>query len=234
MKVVAAWSGGKDSCFAYYKAAKQGLDVVSLLTFMESEKASNFHAIRADLLDAQAKSIGVPLIKQVTHPKTYEKEFKAALLGFKAKGVQGLVTGDIYEVAGHEERWLERVCSEVGLEPIRPLWQGDTKELFEEFVAAGFKATVVRTRLDVLGESWLGRELDAAFLKDILKLKSVDPCGEGGEYHTVVTDGPVFRESIKLLETTKSSAGGYGHLEIGRFEVVPKNFGNRSRHVAPN
>ncbi len=222
MKVVSAWSGGKDSCFAYYKAVKQSLDVVSLLTFMESEKTSNFHAIRADLLDAQAKSIGVPLAKIVTHPKTYEKEFKSALLEFKAKGVQGLVTGDIYEVAGHEERWLERVCGEVGLEPIRPLWQGDTKKIFEEFVAAGFKATVVRTRLDVLGEDWLGRELNGEFLREILKLKDVDPCGEGGEYHTVVTDGPVFRESVKLEETTKSSAGGYGHLEIGQFEVVPK------------
>jgi uncharacterized protein (TIGR00290 family) len=186
---------------------------------MESVDTSNFHGIRADLLDAQAKSVGVPFSKQVTHPKTYEKEFKAALFQFKAKGVAGLVTGDIYEVAGHEERWLERVCSEVGLEPIRPLWQGNTKQILAEFVAAGFKATVVRTRLNVLGEEWLGRELDGSFLKDILKLPKVDPCGEGGEYHTVVTDGPVFRETIKLVETSKSSIGGYGRLEIGRFEV---------------
>jgi uncharacterized protein (TIGR00290 family) len=226
MKVVAAWSGGKDSCFAYYKAFKQGLRVASLLTFMENPSTSNFHSISVDLLDAQAKSIGVPLAKQVTHPQTYEKDFEKALLQFKENGVEGLVTGDIYEVAGHEERWLERVCDEIGLEPIRPLWQGDTKQIFQDFVAAGFKAIVVRTKLDILGEDWLGKELDSAFLKDILKLPKVDPCGEGGEYHTVVTDGPVFHECIKLLETKKSSVGGYGRLDICRFEVKPKKLRN--------
>ncbi len=223
MRVVAAWSGGKDSCFAYYKVLKQGLDVASLATFMESEETSNFHAIRADILDAQAKSIGIPLTKQITTPETYESVFKKTLLKFKAKGVEGLVTGDIYEVAGLEERWLERVCSEVGLQPIRPLWQANTRELFEEFVAAGFKATVVRTRLDVLDEQWLGRELDPSFLRDILKLPNVDPCGEGGEYHTVVTDGPVFQERLKLYKTKKHSQDSYGRLEIARFGVERKN-----------
>ena len=222
MKVVAAWSGGKDSCFAYYKALKEGLEVVSLLTFMYSESRSNFHAIKTELLDAQAQAIGVPLVKRVTNPKTYEQQFKDALQQFKAKGVEGLVTGDIYEVANHEERWLERVCGEVGLKPIRPLWQGNTTEIFKEFIGEGFKATVVRTKSSLLGDDWLGRQLDGKFLSDILKVPNVDPCGEGGEYHTVVTDGPIFKQSIKLLETQKLSRDGYGHLEIVRFEVAPK------------
>jgi diphthine-ammonia ligase len=222
MKIVAAWSGGKDSCFAYYKTKKSGLDVVSLLTFMESETHSNFHAINTELLDAQAKAVGLPLVKRVTSPSTYEQQFKEALLQFKAQGVEGLVTGDIYEVTMHEERWLERVCSEVGLVPIRPLWQGNTTEIFKEYVAAGFKATVVRTKLSFLGEEWLGRELNKQFLADILKLKGVDPCGEGGEYHTVVTDGPVFTEHIKLLETKQSTRGGFGRLDVVRFAVEPK------------
>jgi diphthine-ammonia ligase len=222
LKVAVAWSGGKDSCFAYYKAVKEGLDVVSLLTFMESESRSNFHGIKTELLEAQAKAIGVPIAKCLTKPKTYEQQFKEALLQFKAKGVEGLVTGDIYEVAMHEKRWLERVCSEVSLKPIRPLWQGDTTQIFKDFVAAVFKATVVRTKLSLLGEEWLGRQLDGKFLSDVLKLGNVDPCGEGGEYHTVVTDGPVFKQRIELLETTKSSQGGFGHLEIRRFELKPK------------
>jgi diphthine-ammonia ligase len=222
MKVIAAWSGGKDSCFAYYKGVKEGLDVVSLLTFMHSESRSNFHAIKTELLDAQAHSVGVPLVKRVTKPETYEQQFKDALLQFKAKGVEGLVTGDIYEVANHEERWLERVCREVGLKPIRPLWQGNTTEIFKEFIGAGFKATVVRTKLSLLGEDWLGRQLDQKFLNEILKIPNVDPCGEGGEYHTVVTDGPVFKNSIKLLGTQKLQRDGYGHLEILGFDVKPK------------
>lgn len=222
MKVVAAWSGGKDSCFACYKAIKEGYEVTSLLTFMYNENISNFHGINVELLDAQSQAIGIPLVKRVTNPKTYEQQFKEALLQFKAKGVEGLVTGDIYEVAQHEERWLERVCSEVGLKPIRPLWQGDTTKIFRDFIGTGFKATVVRTRLDVLGEEWLGRQLDNQFLSDILKLDKVDPCGEGGEYHTIVTDGPLFKKSIELLETRKMTRNGYGHLKIGNFEFKTK------------
>ncbi len=222
MKVVAAWSGGKDSCFAYYKAAKEGLEVVSLLTFMYSQEVSNFHGIPVALLDAQADALGLPLVKRVTEPKMYEQQFKEALLEFKAKGVEGLVTGDIYEVALHEERWLERVCKEVGLVPIRPLWQGDTKQIYKDYIAAGFKSTVVRTKLAVLGSEWLGRELNQQFLNDILKLPNVDACGEGGEYHTIVTDGPNFKNCIKLVETQTSASDGYGHLDIMHFEVVPK------------
>jgi len=222
LKVVAAWSGGKDSCYAYYKALEGGLEVVSLLTFMHSSSRSNFHAIKSGLLDAQAAAIGVPLAKRVTSPDSYEKQFKDALIGLKAKGAEGLVTGDILEVAAHEEGWLDRVCSEIDLQPIRPLWQANTTKIFKDFIGAGFKATVVRTKLDVLGEEWLGRELDASFLKDILEFPNVDPCGEGGEYHTVVTDGPVFREQIKLSETKKISRDGYGHLEIVRFNKTRK------------
>ena len=221
MKVVAAWSGGKDSCFACYKAIKEGYEVTSLLTFMYDEITSNFHGINVELLDAQSQAFGIPLVKRVTNPKTYEQHFKKALLQFKAKGVEGLVTGDLYEVTQHEERWLERVCSEVGLKPIRPLWQGDTTKTFRDFIGSDFKATVVRTRLDVLGEEWLGRQLDNQFLNDILKLEKVDPCGEGGEYHTVVTDGPLFKKSIELLEIRKMTRNGYGHLEIGNFEFKP-------------
>ncbi len=222
MKVVAAWSGGKDGCFAYYKSLNQGLDVISLVTFMQSETVSNFHGISAALLEAQARAINVPLAKRVTKPKSYEQQFKEAILEFKAKGAEGLVTGDIYEVAMHEKGWLERVCAEVGIKPIRPLWQGDTKQIFKDFIAAGFKATVVRTKLDVLGIEWLGRQLDGDFLKDILKLKNVDPCGEGGEYHTVVTDGPIFNKAIKLSQTEKTTRGEFGRLEILGYEVKPK------------
>jgi diphthine-ammonia ligase len=222
MKVVAAWSGGKDSCFAYYKALKSGSDIVSLVTFMQSESVSSFHGIGAELLEAQANAIGMPIAKVVTSPETYEAQFKNVLLKFKSKGVEGLITGDIYEVAGHEEHWLERVCSEIGYTPVRPLWQGNTKRIFEDFIQAGFKATVVRTKLSLLGKEWLGRQLDKEFLSDILKVKNVDPCGEGGEYHTVVTDGPIFTNGIKLSQTEKTSQGEFGRLEILKFEVTPK------------
>ncbi len=223
MKVVASWSGGKDSCFAYYLAVRQGHKVESLLTMMMSETKSNFHMIPVGVLDAQSDALGIPLVKQQATPKTYEEDFKGALRRFKSEGVEGLVTGDIYEVAGHEEGWLGRVLKEVGLVPVKPLWMGDTKKIYLDFLETGFEATVVRTNLSKLGVEWLGRKLDKRFYDDILKLGNVDPCGEGGEYHTVITDGPTFKKKIEILESEKRKLeGGFGYLDIKEFKVVPK------------
>jgi uncharacterized protein (TIGR00290 family) len=223
MKVVASWSGGKDSCYAYYLATQQGYEVISLLTMMMSETKSNFHMIPSGILDAQSDAVGIPLVKQVATHETYENDFKSALRKLKAKGAEGLVTGDIYEVAGHEEGWLGRACKEVGLKPVKPLWMGDTKQIYLDYLKTGFKATVVRTKLELLSLDWLGRTLDRKFYDDILKLGNVDACGEGGEYHTVVTDGPTFKNKIEILETQKHKLdGGFGYLEIKRFEVKPK------------
>ena len=156
MKVVASWSGGKDSCYAYYLAIQQGHQILSLLTMMMNEDKSNFHMIPTGILDAQAEAMGAPLIKKTTSAATYETDFKAVLAECKTMGAEGLVTGDIYEVAGHEEGWLERVCKEIGLKTVKPLWMGDTKQIYLDYLKTGFKSTVVRTnktmRLD-----WLGR-----------------------------------------------------------------------------
>ena len=225
MKAAAAWSGGKDSCFACFKAIQEGFEVTNLLTMMSNETRTNFHMIRADMLDAQANAIGIPLMKRKSTPNTYEEDFKTALRDLKADGAKGLVTGDIYEVAMHEEGWLNRVCQEVGLKPIKPLWMRDTKEIFREFIAAGFEATVVRVNTKVMGVEWLGRRLNEEFFADITKLNGVDPCGEGGEYHTFVTDGPLFSKRIEILESRKVNMDGSGHLEISRFEVKDKEKG---------
>ncbi len=222
MKVVASWSGGKDSAYALYLAKQEGHEILSLLTMMMSEEKSNFHMIPAGILDAQAKAMGVPLIKKKTSPETYESDFKATLRECKARGAEGLVTGDIYEVAGHEEGWLGRVLKEVGLTPIKPLWMGDTKLIFQHYLKSGYKATVVRTNRD-LSLDWLERVLDQKFFDDIQKLPGVDPCGEGGEYHTVITDGPGFSSKVELLEVEKKRLdNGFGYLDIKKYRVVPK------------
>jgi diphthine-ammonia ligase len=222
MKVVASWSGGKDSAYAYILAKQQGHQVLSLITMMMSEEKSNFHMIHSGILDAQAKAVGVPLIKKTTSAATYERDFKAVLIECKNKGAEGLVTGDIYEVAGHEEGWLARILKEVGLKPVKPLWMGDTKQIYLDYLKTGLKATIVRTNRD-LSLNWLGRVLDQQFYDDILKLPIVDPCGEGGEYHTVITDGPDFKQKVELIETEKKRLdNGFGYLEIKKYKVTPK------------
>ena len=223
MKIVAAWSGGKDSCFACYKAIQEGHEVVNLLIMMSDLSISNFHMIRSDMLDAQSQAIGIPIVKWTTTPDTYEQEFKKALLQMKAKGVEGIVTGDVFDVALHEAGWLDRICKEVGLTPVRPLWHRDTQQILEEFINAGFKATVVRIVTNLLSMDWLGREINKKFLDDLLKLGSVDPCGEHGEFHTFVTDGPLFKKTrIEILESEKVKLNGNARLVIKSFEVKPK------------
>ncbi len=223
MKIVAAWSGGKDSCFACYKAIQEGYEVSNLLIMMSDPSESNFHLIRADILDAQSQAIGIPIVKCTTTPGTYEHDFKKALMKMKVEGVEGIVTGDVFDVALHEAGWLDRICREVGLTPVRPLWHRDTKQILNEFINEGFKATLVRVKTDKLGMDWLGREVNREFLDDLLKLGTVDPCGEHGEFHTFVTDGPLFKKNrIEILESEKVKLNGNGRLAIKSFEVKPK------------
>ena len=223
MKTIAAWSGGKDSCFACYKAIQEGHDVSNLLIMMSDPNLSNFHMIRSDMLDAQSQSVGIPIVKWTTTPKTYEQDFKKALLKMKAEGVEGIVTGDVFDVALHEAGWLSRICKEVGLTPVRPLWHRDTPQILDEFINDGFKATLVRVKLSLLGMKWLGREINRKFFEDLLKLGTVDPCGEHGEFHTFVTDGPLFKKwRIEILESEKTRLNSHGRLVIKHFELKRK------------
>jgi len=225
MKLIASWSGGKDSCFALHKAQQQGHTIQNLLIMMQDQGKSNFHMISTELLDAQSEALGIPITKQPTTPETYEQQFKKALREAKANGAQGLVTGDIFDVAQHEAGWLERICANVGLTPVKPLWHRDTTQVLNEFINVGFKAIVVRVKTAVLGMEYLGRTIDTQFFNDLKKLGNVDLCGEYGEYHTFVIDGPIFKKKIEIQETKTSTINGWGRLEITKFALKPKTKG---------
>ncbi|HLB99987.1 MAG TPA: diphthine--ammonia ligase [Candidatus Bathyarchaeia archaeon] len=225
MKLIASWSGGKDSCFALHKAQQQGHTIQNLLIMMQDQGKSNFHMISTELLDAQSEALGIPITKQPTTPETYEQQFKKALREAKVKGAQGLVTGDIFDVAQHEAGWLERICANVGLTPVKPLWHRDTTQVLNEFINVGFKAIVVRVKTAVLGMEYLGRTIDTQFFNDLKKLGNVDLCGEYGEYHTFVIDGPIFKKKIEIQETKTSTINGWGRLEITKFALKPKTKG---------
>ena len=152
----------------------------------------------------------------------YEENFRKALLDFKKKGVEGLVTGDVFDVALHEEGWLDRICHEVGLTPVRPLWHLDTKQILTEFINEGFKAIIVRVKNEVLGLEWLGREINQTFFKDLLNIKTIDPCGEHGEFHSFVTDGPLFKNRIEITDSEKTTINGYGRLKITQYSIKSK------------
>jgi uncharacterized protein (TIGR00290 family) len=177
MKTFISSSGGKESVLACYRAMQDPDVEISYLLNMASEdgRRSRSHGISSDLLRAQAEAIGVPIAQRKTTWETYEEEFKVAVSNMD---VAAGVFGDI-DVVEHRE-WVERVCEEVGIKPILPLWKAEREELLVEFIDRGFKAIVVSTSL---GQEWLGREIDNQFMADVKSLGGVDLCGENGEYY---------------------------------------------------
>jgi len=196
--VISSFSGGKDSCLAFYKAMQQGYKINYLLNFISREfKRCCFHGIQAELIKLQADLIGIPLIqKEVSvDMQGYEKEFKSAVSGIK--GIQGMVFGDIY-LNEHKE-WVERVCAEIGIRAIEPLWNNNPEDVLEEFIDLGFKAVVVSCQADKFSQDFVGREVNKGLLNE-LKIKGICPCGENGEFHSLVVDGPIFKRGIKISE----------------------------------
>ena len=170
MATIASWSGGKDSCLACYKAIKSGHDIRYLLNFV-SRKHNRccFHGIEAGLLKRQVESIGIPLIQKAVSDdmKKYEDEFKMAVSEIKAEGIQAMVFGDIY-LDEHKD-WVDRVCNDLGISPIEPLWNVPAVNVVEEFIGLGFKAIIVSCKADLLGKEFVGRYIDKELIEEFKK-----------------------------------------------------------------
>jgi len=209
VKVFSSWSGGKECALATYKAISQGHEVLYLLNFIsEDGERSRSHGTKASVLALQAEAIGIPLIQVQTSWEDYEENFKKAVRELQDKGIEGIVFGDM-DLEEHRE-WVERVCSEMGIKAILPLWGIKAEDLIEEFLKLKFKAIVIATRLE---ENFLGKLLDKALVKQISKLGS-HPCGENGEYHTFVTDGPIFRKALKVTRGEREKRDNVWFWEI--------------------
>jgi len=193
-----SWSGGKDSCLAAYKAIKDGHEIRFLLNFTSSQyKRCCFHGIEANLLSLQAELVGIPLIQKEMSDdmKDYELEFKAAVLELKTRGIEGMVFGDVY-LDEHKD-WVERVCKDLEVATVEPLWKVQPQKVMEEFIEFGFKAIVISCKADLLGKDFVGRYLDREALQE-LEVRKICPCGENGEFHTFVFDGPIFRNQVRF------------------------------------
>jgi diphthine-ammonia ligase len=199
MSYISSWSGGKDSCLAAYLALGQGYKISHLVNFISQEfKRVSFHGTEARLIQLQSQAIGIPLLQKLTTWESYEQEFKEAVQSLLPRGIKGMVFGDIY-LDEHRE-WVERVCGELGITAIEPLWNKDTEEVFSGFVDAGFEAIIVSASDELIDEGWVGQRLGRKFLS-YLKTRNVDLCGENGEYHTLVVNGPLFKRKIEIIES---------------------------------
>lgn len=193
MSALCSFSGGKDSCLALWRAMQQGLDVRTLLVmFEETGERSRSHAIPLPLIERQAQALGIDLMVRNASWKNYETVFTDALRQLRASGHDTAVFGDI-DLQPHRD-WEEKVCTAADITPCLPLWQGDRRELADEVLASGFRAVVVCTDARYLGDEFCGREYNAQFISDLPP--GVDACGENGEFHTFVYDGPCFRHPV--------------------------------------
>jgi uncharacterized protein (TIGR00290 family) len=190
-----SWSGGKDSCFALVQAKKLGYTPRVLLNVMNEEgRISRSHGIPRSILQAQADSAGIALHCINSSWTDYEKNFTEALLSLKDEhDLTHAIFGDI-DLLAHRE-WEEKVCHVAGLTAFLPLWQQPRRSLVVQMLEVGIKAMIVSCN-ETMGESFLGRMISHELIEELENL-GVDPCGENGEYHTLVMDCPLFIKPVK-------------------------------------
>ncbi len=216
-----SWSGGKDAALSCWRAMKK-YRVTHLLNMMDDDgHFSRSHHLRADMLQLQGEAMGLPVVQAKSSWETYEERFKESLAILKKGGVKVGIFGDI-DLEAHRQ-WVERVSRESGMDAVLPLWGEARREvLMEELITEGFEAIVVATRMDLLGPEWLGRQIDRDFVRDISKVRGVDICGEGGEYHTLVLSGPFFEKRIKVMGMETLSHENHCFLDIHQYELTDK------------
>jgi len=223
-QVFVSWSGGKDSCFACYRATLSGLKVRYLLNMADVHgQRSWFHGLSRKLLQMQARAAGIPLVQRASTMAAYEANFRDAVLALKKDGVSGGVFGDI-DLEEHRQ-WIEQTCKQVDVRPYLPLWGLSQEKMLRDFIDTGFEAVITLAKADLFGRDWLGQKVDLDFLSHLSKLretKDIQPCGESGEYHTFVTDSPMFKQRIEILQTRRVLRKGYWRLQILRAELRGK------------
>lgn len=211
-KFIASFSGGKDSALALYKAMMVG-EAVGLIVMLEEEgKRSRSHGMPPELIHAQARSIGLPIYTAAASWRDYEKVFIRLLEKAKNQGSEVLVTGDL-DMPAHG-CWHEKVTKYAGLKLGMPLWEMNHHEAVEEFINLGFVTIIVTVNLSLgMREDDLGRTLTHEYVKE-LEARGIDPCGEGGEFHTTVLDGPIFKHPIPVRKCEIFKDGEYAFLPL--------------------
>lgn len=197
-KAVMAWSGGKDSSLSLYRILQKGEYEVCYLvtTISEKYKRVSMHGVRQELIEQQAEAIGIPLIKLML-PEPCSMEQYADIMRnhwnqLKQQGIEYIIFGDIF--LEDLKLFRDNNLAECGITGVYPIWKETSESLINEFVDAGFKTTLVCTNEKHLGKEWCGRVIDKQFIQDIPA--GVDVCGENGEFHTFVFDGPVFKHAV--------------------------------------
>jgi len=199
-KAIVLWSGGKDSALALHEVLKSGsYEVIGLLTTVTKDyDRISIHSVRRALLEQQAQALRIPLeeifITKGASNAEYENKLLKTLKRHRGNGVSSVVFGDLF--LADIRKYRERLLAKAEMNGVFPLWKKNMKELAHEFVNLGFKAVITSVDSQVLGKDFAGRDYDEKFLSDLPV--NVDPCGENGEFHTFVYNGPIFHEKVNF------------------------------------
>uniref|UniRef100_A0A7J2TJK5 Diphthine--ammonia ligase n=1 Tax=Archaeoglobus fulgidus TaxID=2234 RepID=A0A7J2TJK5_ARCFL len=200
--ILAMWSGGKDSGMALFEAKKRYK--VDKLVSMVKGGETRAHRLKEDVLRRQSEALGIELVFG-RYSNNFEEVLKSVFIENNAEKV---IFGDIY--LEHHRNWITRVCKELGIEPIFPLWGRNTRDLAEE-VAKKFEAVIIAVRKEY--EEILGKRFDRDVIEYLLA-KKADPCGENGEFHTVLINGPIFMKRLEVRFGRTFEDEKYKYLEV--------------------
>ena len=212
MKFVISYSGGKESALALYRTIAKGHEPIALITtFNTDTERSHFHGLSESVLKVVSNALEIPLWLVKTDNKDYAKNFEAVLRRAKGQGASACVFGDI-DIAEHRQ-WCSERCENIGIEAMFPLWGESRKCIVHEVVDRGFAANITTVNTRYLGDEFLGQKLTKE-LAERINACGADICGENGEYHTFVSEGPIFRRPIDFLFEEKVMIGDYAILRV--------------------
>lgn len=215
-----SWSGGKDSALALWRSMKTfGQKPSYLLTMMiDDGSRSRSHGLRKDVILKQAEAIGCPVLFVPCSWEDYEEKFISSLILLRQKGIKSMVFGDIKiendpEWSDHRQ-WADKACNAARVFPIQPLWDDTHESILNDFFKSKFCASFISVKNTKIHPDMLGKKISLEYLQSLSSL-GIDSCGERGEFHTVVTDGPLFQKKLDLVfdPSTISKHGPYWHID---------------------
>ncbi len=227
MKLGVLFSGGKDSVFACYKAQEKGHEISCLISVVSENKESfMFHTPNIHLVELQSEALDIPLIRQITkgEKEAELEDLRKVIQKSKEKyQIEGIVTGAIESV--YQATRIQKICDELDLWCFNPLWQADQLDHMDEIIKAGFKVVISAVMAEPFTKKWLGKELDDKAVKELAKLHhshKINPAGEGGEFESLVLDGPTFKRKIEVIEADSKYSNHSGVYDIKEAKVVDK------------
>src|SRR3989440_9814032 len=235
VRVAALFSGGKDSTYAAYAAVQRGWELTHFLSILPEDRESMlFHVPNLHMTALLAEAMQRPLISEEAH-KGEEGELDALRRIFRRVDVDGVVVGAIASDYQHER--VNRIAAETGLRVFAPLWRHDPRRLIRDYLACGLDIVFSSVSAEGLDASWLGRRWDASTIEDLLRLertRGAHPWGEGGEFETLVLDGPRFHQRVDILRAEPEWSGTAGVWRVLDAHLVSKSGSITSGPAGPS